>query len=272
MASRLTFRDKSGGVCYQKQLRDRYADEGAPEVDLDLKKAVVRRVSRGLAQQIILKYEWLGTLPPASLYYGLFFDTYCAGVCCFILGSVGANVNANREFGIEKNEIAYLVRGANVHWSPKGANSKLVTYSCKLLAKQTKARLVIAYSDTDAGEVGTIYQACGWTYVGRTGAPGQIVAPNGRIYDIRNVSTWARQRGVSWVTMRDRLVEAGWREQPTNPKHKYVCVLNKGDRELLERVASMSKPYPKRGQGETDSAPCHQHGNWGRTSHLSAPE
>jgi len=254
LASRLTFRDKAADIAWQKQLRDKYLEEGAPDIDLDLKTATVKRITRTLAKQIILKYEWLGTLPPSSLYYGLFFGEYCAGVVCYVLGSVGANVNAHSEFGIDRDEMIYLVRGANVHWSPKGANSKLVSISLNLIGKTTGAKLAIAYSDTDAGEIGTIYQACNWTYVGKTGAPGQIVAPNGRIYDIRNVSSWAKQRKVSWQFMRDALVKNGWFEQPTNPKHKYVYVIDKSDKRLTKLVEEMRQPYPKRGRGETDSA------------------
>ena len=245
--SRLTFRDQADAICYQKQKRDQYLDEGTPPVkSLDLKSANVRSVSRDLAKQIILKYEWLGTLPPCSLYYGLFFGLYCAGVVCYILGAVGANRSAHTEFEIERDELAYLVRGANVHWSPKGANSKLVSVSLRLIGKETKSKLAIAYSDTDAGEIGTIYQASNWVYIGKTGAPGQIVAPNGRIYDIRNVSTWAKQRRVTWVKMRDDLVAAGWREQDTNPKYKYVYIIDRKDKRLVERINDMSKPYPKR--------------------------
>ena len=85
--SRLVFRGKCDGVAWQKQIRDKYISEGTPDVPhLDVKKAIVRPVTRNLAKQIILKYEWLGTLVPAQLYYGIFFGNYCAGVTCVSLG------------------------------------------------------------------------------------------------------------------------------------------------------------------------------------------
>ena len=59
-----TFRDVvTDGVCHQKRTRDQYNHLGAPPVELNLKKARVQRVSRNVATQIILKYEWLGTIP-----------------------------------------------------------------------------------------------------------------------------------------------------------------------------------------------------------------
>lgn len=131
--SRLTFRDPAQEVAWQKQLRDRYLGEGIPPVPhLDLKRAEVRLVKRKLAEQIILKYEWLGTLPSGCThFFGIFFGMYCAGVTCISVGSGGANIYAHKEFRISRHELAYLARGANVHWSPKGANSKLVSISCK---------------------------------------------------------------------------------------------------------------------------------------------
>lgn len=248
--SRLTFRKNIGGTCWQKQLRDKHLDEGTPPVpSLDLKTAVVRPVGRKLAEQIILKYEWLGTLPPFSQhYFGLFFGLYCAGVTCVGIGAgVSANPNMHKEFNLNGiDEMAYLIRGANVHWSPPGANSKLVSWTCKLLARDTKAKLIIAYSDTDAGEIGTIYQACNWAYIGLGASTRQWVAPNGRIYDQKYAYDLSRKQGVTRAVARDALKMAGWREQNSNPKHRYVCILDKGNKPLTRLIESINMPYPKR--------------------------
>lgn len=246
--SRLTFRNEAGAVAWQKQLRDHYEAEGVPPVPhLDTGRAMVRPVSRKLAEQIVLKYEWLGTMAPGCNYfYGLFFGMYCAGVCCFSVPYLGANANAHKEFLIDRYELAYLARGANVHWSPPGANSRLVARACKLLSKETGAKLVIAYSDVDAGEIGTIYQACNWVCVGRGSSTMQIVAPNGRIYDQKYISNNAKRQGVGRAVMRRALISAGWREQASNPKWRYVCILDKSDKKLAALVASKAQPYPKR--------------------------
>lgn len=246
-ANRLTFRDKAGGICWQKQLRDKYLDEGAPNVDLSLKTAIVRRVSRKLAEQVILKYEWLGTMAPGTNYfYGLFFGSYCAGVVCFGVGSGGANINAHMPFKIEREKFAYLARGANAHWSPNGANSKLVSWACKLLHKTTGVKLVIAYSDTDAGEIGTIYQACNWDYIGLGTRNKQWIAPNGRVYDWKHQRNLARSRNTTGVKVAEVLRGKGWSQQLSSPKHRYVYILDKKDKALVDRVERMRQPYPKR--------------------------
>lgn len=225
--------------------------EGTPPVPhLDVKRAVVRPVSRRMAEQIILKYEWLGTMAQTGYHYGIFYGDYCAGVCCVAAGAATGGVNTHQLFRIKASELGVLARGACVHWAPKGTNSKLVAWTCKLVARDLNLKLLIAYSDTDAGEVGTIYQACNWTYIGRGDSTTQFIAPNGRIYDQKVVYDTRRKHGklktVTWTEQRDAMLANGWKTQPSNPKHRYVYVLDKPDKALVARVDAMKQPYPKR--------------------------
>lgn len=241
----------TGESAWQKQLRDRYNAEGLPpglKPDMiDLKKAVARRVHQRVARQVILKYEWLGTCPSCTAYYGLFFGDYCSGVTCVKVGSVGANMSANKEWGIEMKDLAYLIRGANVHWSPPGANSKLVSLTSRLLKKDfPNLKLIIAYSDTDAGEVGTIYQACSWVCVGRGAAMWEYLAPDGRTYNMILAYDLARNRGGTRDQWHEKLLADGYKVQETNPKWRYVNVLDRSDQALLDIVESKRVPYPKR--------------------------
>ena len=247
--SRSTFRNAAGDVAWQKQLRDRYEAEGVPPVPhLEVKRAIVRPVSRKLAEQIILKYEWLGAMAQTGYHYGIFYGNYCAGVCCVAAGPATGGVNSHLEWGIERRQLAILARGACVHWAPPGSNSKLVSWTCKLLTKAIGAKLVIAYSDTDAGEIGTIYQACNWTCVGRGASTTQWIAPNGRIYDQKLPYDMRRRDGFTKprAAYVRSLRQSGWTEQQSNPKYRYVYVLDKSDNALIDRVESMRQPYPKR--------------------------
>lgn len=271
--SRLMFRDVAGDVAWQKQIRDHYVSEGVPPVPhLSVKRAIVRPVSRKVAKQIILKYEWLGTMAQTGIHYGIFFGLFCAGVTCIAAGGGTGGVNAHREFGIKSGELATLARGACVHWAPGGTNSKLVSWTCRLLPKDTSAKLVLAYSDTDAGEIGTIYQACNWVCIGRGASVAQFVAPNGRIYDQKIVYDIRRKKGtigrVSWTDQRDALLDAGWKQQMSNPKWRYVYVLDRSDKRLVDLVESKRVPYPKRETcaGSVDgNAPTNQAGDGGST-------
>jgi len=246
--SRLTFRDKQPEVCWQKLKRDQHNDEGLPPVPhLDVKRAEVRKVSRHLAEQIIFKYEWLGTMATTNFHYGIFFGDYCAGVCCVSAnGAGGANVYAHKEFNLGQGELAYLGRGACVHWAPKGTNSKLISWTCRLIGKDTKAKIIIAYSDTDAGEIGTVYQACNWVYIGKGSSTKQWVSPGGRIYDQKHPSNIKQRKGGTRAYWVQQLKREGWKEQLSNPKHKYVFVIDKSDKALTQLVESKRQPYPKR--------------------------
>jgi len=267
---RSTFREVQEGVAWQKALRDRYLAEGTPPVEhLDLGRAVVRRVSRAFAEHIILKYEWLGTMAPTSVHYGIFFGDACAGVTCVGVNGVGtAGALKHKEFGIERSEFCTLARGACVHWAPTGTNSKLVAWTIRLLGKETKSKTLIAYADTDAGEIGTIYQACNWVYLGRTMRRPELVSPHGRALNIKLLGDLAKQNHVPFAEMRKALEAKGWKLQPSNTKHKYIAILDKKDRALVERIEGMRLPYPKRGdetRGESKDgvAPGHQPGEGG---------
>ena len=43
-----------------------------------------------------------------------------------------------------------------------------------------------------------------------------------------------------------KLLGKGWKRQKSNPKHKYVYLLDKKDKALRRRIEAMRQPYPKR--------------------------
>ncbi len=248
--SRLTWREPAADVCYQRQVRDQLAEtEPVPDVALDLKAARVRPVSRAIAEQIILKYEWLGTMAQTRHHFGIFFEQYCGGVCCVGINCTGGP--AHKPFGIGAPELGFLARGACVHWAPSGTNSKLISWTSRLLRLNApEIKVLIAYADTDAGECGTVYQASNWIYIGQTSGGVQLVSPLGRIMDAKMPSDVARKHGRRLGARRADVVKLlkaeGWREQPCNPKYRYCRVLDTEDRQLVDRVAAMQRPYPKR--------------------------
>jgi len=250
--TRRTFNPVSADVCWQKQLRDRFEADPRPTRDLPLSSSIVRPVSRALASQIILKYEWLGTMTRTVEHYGLFWGSWCAGVTCFGFNVVGGT-SVPAMFKLAHDEVIFLARGACVHWAPSGANSRLVSLSCRLLARRSRAKLVVAYSDVDAGEIGTIYQACNWVYIGAGASTQQWVTPSGRrVFDAKLagniVYTWRRKLhpDAQRADVVERLRAAGWTQQHSSRKHRYVYVLDRRDRALVARIEQMSRPYPKR--------------------------
>ena len=261
MTDRHTFRPiVAGEAAWQRQLRDRYAADPAPAIDLDLRSTRVRPVTRETALRVILRYEWLGTLPPVQRYFGIFFGPYVAGVTAVAVGNGTAGAFTSMQYGIERTELATLTRGACVHWAPPGTNSRLVSWTVRLLRElDPRVKLVVAYADSEAGEIGTIYQAAGWTYIGPGATVIEWVSPSGKVFNTRAMGPTSHDggkvvaRGWSPTAGKNRtrkteeaLLAAGWRKQTSNRKHRYVALVDRDDADLTRRIAAMRLPYPKR--------------------------
>jgi hypothetical protein len=236
--------------CHQRLIREEQERADPRPVEPTLDGAVVEVITREEAEAVILKYEWLGTMPKVGLaYYGLRVASgEIAGVACF---GKGMGTQA-RDFCGEgmRDSVICLERGACVHWAHPHSGSFLVARACKLASRDHGWRAFYAYSDEEAGEIGTIYQACNWVYVGQ--APGRtskhrsrFTAPDGTVLSSRVMrALLARTYGVG--TIQDHwpnLEWAGWTRDREIGKHKYIHFTDKGMRKLL---VYPTLPYPKR--------------------------
>jgi hypothetical protein len=166
-------------VAHQRIIRDRRRDEDLDvnlfgryweNLNRDIKNARVEQISRELAKEIIMKYEWLRSMPAISLLcYGIFFDNHLGGAVVYSPEYI-ENLGVWDEYGYT-GKIILLSRGACVHWAHPHSASKLISNSIKMLPE--KYRVVTATVDRDAGEIGTIYQACNFYYVGVMSAGGR---------------------------------------------------------------------------------------------------
>jgi len=142
-----------------------------------------------------------------------------------------------------------LARGACVHWTPPGSASKLIASALKLLKEDDpNVRVVIAYSDTDAGEIGTVYQATNWYYIGN-GCRQTVNYYNeqlGRTFDERVLHKLKLKWNCTRPEVRARLAKEGWVKKPKAIKHKYIFILatKKERKQILSHVTV--QPYPKR--------------------------
>ena len=54
------------------------------DIDVDIKKSVVKPVERKQAQEVIEQYEWLGCMPAMVKYcFGIFFENNLGGVVVY---------------------------------------------------------------------------------------------------------------------------------------------------------------------------------------------
>lgn len=247
---------------HQRIIRENHVDKDAhnlfgaywEELDLSPEKSEVREVTWAEAKYIIEEYEWLGTMPTGGfLNVGLYIDGALAGVECF------TNVKAGSHYSYMNEPATLLARGACVHWAPKWANSYLVSKAIKILERHYdgEPRYVMAYSDWDAGEIGTIYQAVSWTYLGHRYRP-EWRSPDGQRYDpayhrIRAMQVdpnykFRKKIEKKYVEQeKQKMLDEGWYRSKTM-RGTYITVIGyKGKRkkELQKKIKPLAQPYPK---------------------------
>lgn len=231
--------------CHQRKIREEQARLN-PRPVVPLTGCYVDFISKAEAKKIILKYEWLGTMGKAEHCVGLLSpDKEILGVACF--GQANGTKSHN-VCGEEYKDITIcLERGTCVHYAHEHAGSFLVSRACKFLVEHTEYRIFFAYSDHEAGEIGTIYQACNWHYLGIS--PGR--AGNYRLM-IRDLVTGeefstrtARNRGLYMANIN---LNPRYSVRKHMDKGKYVwCEGNKHDKkEFRNKLVHPIQKYPKR--------------------------
>lgn len=251
MESRQTYRKKQTITAWQYKIRLQKEKEykNKPKfwknANLNLKKAIIKKVERKTAEKIILDYEWLGDMAITNLYYGIFFDNYVGGVIC--INTNGVCPNNGKAFNIKDNELSYFARGACAFWTPKGTASKLLSYATKL-ERERGAKVCIGYADTDAGEYGTVYQASNWLCLGKQKNNSYQYCKNNKIVDSRSVSQYAKRNKVSIKRYEQELKKNGWDKQKTNHKYRYIKILAKNNDydKIYNKIKGLITKYPKR--------------------------
>lgn len=248
--------------CHQKIIREKLLEQDIENnnlwwnnINLSSSNAKVKIITYQQAKKIIEEYEWLGTMPKgAFLCTGLFFDNYLAGVEVFIENKAG------KKYTLFNEPTTCLARGCCVHWCPTWGSSYLIAKSLKLLAEYYKGepRYVVAFSDWEAGEIGTVYQACNWVYIGHQNYF-FWVDPNGKKYDKghhRNIAMtidkefkYKKKVNIEIANqIKQDLLNEGWKYREKLIRGRYATVIGingKRKRELIKKLKENSKPYPK---------------------------
>jgi len=150
------------------------------------------------------------------------------------------------------------------------------------MVKHTEFRFFTAYSDPDAKELGTIYQACSWAYLGQTSGTKHKYFIEGKGWkgdkafsERSSFVRYAKELGYEWKPeWRTPKNKVNWSAIPVEvavklkqmakdkkaqckkriaaPKHKYVYVMGRGKKEtkrlrklLLKNNPKLPLDYPK---------------------------
>ena len=230
------------------------------------------------ATNFIKRYEWLGTIGSYPTHW---FTARYRGVLGGVI--IMSMPNAfSKLLGEDTNKVERLIaRGASASWCPFNLGSKFLMWAIKWMVHNTEYRLFTCYSDPQAKELGSIYQALNFYYLGQnSGTTIRCINPYNsnviissrafratRMYkqyanDLNIVwqKNWSNEHSMIWDNVPDE-IEKQLRdyskemykksEKITFPsKHKYAFVLGRDKKEtkvLRKKFESLNKiyPYPK---------------------------
>lgn len=228
------------------------------------------------AKEFITRHEWLGRMGPWPTHiFTARYNGILAGVVVMDMP-----ITYSKLVGENTRKIERLIsRGACISWSPKNLASALIMFAIRWMTKNTRFRVFIAYSDPEAKELGTIYQACNFFYLGQKfGTKYQYQNSAGRWVSDRAFrcrsayKRIAKELMIEWnpdwqtgnsvhfdrmpteiavaiKTMSKELLQASPR-RTVIPKHKYAYILGKtkGETKRLKKVFFGLNPmldYPK---------------------------
>lgn len=163
------FKYKLIDISHQKIAKDRYIKKDLEELNFNPSTIKVTDFIFGkekLSSEIIAfisKYEWLGSV--GNIPKWVFTARYD--------GKLGGVILVNDPNGFsnllgKKNEKleALIQRGCSSSWAPRNLGSWLIMKSLKWMVTNTPKRFFTGYSDPRANEVGFIYQACNFDFLG----------------------------------------------------------------------------------------------------------
>ena len=233
-------------VAHQRRIRDREAALDPRPIMGSLEGCAVAQIPFAEAKALITRYEWLGSMPPgARACYGLKDpDGELVGVVVF---GPPPSPESRDLCGPQHRELTIcLARGACVHWAHPHAASFMISRACKLAAAEFGWRVFYAYADPMAGEIGTVYQACNWRYLGVGADRGK---GRWRFFNRRDLR-WRSDRMLSRRKLKVAEVRAhpDWIAEWTPDKGRYAWFegTRREKRTLKRALKYAPQAYPKR--------------------------
>jgi len=224
-------------------------------------KIVVDKDKQKEMKTFIEKHEWLGNLSQYTTHwFGAYYKNILSGVILFNVPNAFSKLLGENTKNLER----LISRGACISWSPKNLASALLMFSIKYMVKNTQYRLFSAYADPTAKELGTIYQACNFYYLGKKyGTTKRYINPyTGKLVSdryfrqktaykkyaqelgIKWEKNWQYKTGINWDNIPDDIEKQlryfAKNKQKTSDsfdfpsKHKYVYVLGKNKTETKQ--------------------------------------
>lgn len=228
--------------CYQYQRRlDTYeedkkkynwTDEDIKNIDLD--EFIFKPITgdKKEATNFIKRYEWLGTVGSyPTHWFGAYYNGILGGV--IIMGMPNA---FSKILGEKTKELERLIaRGASASWCPMNLGSKFLMWCIKWMVNNTQYRLFTCYSDPQAKEKGSIYQALNFFYLGqKSGTSIRCVNP----YNKDKIMTDRAFRSSAFYKRYAKDLGIVWQK---NWNNKHIILWENMPNDIAERLRQYSK-------------------------------
>jgi len=224
--------------------------------------------------RFIEEHEWLKRMPnrPTHRFVAYLGDQIIA-VNVFGTPYSKSSLLGKDNWGLEK----LIARGASISFAPKNIGSWLIKKSINWMVQNTEFRFFSAYCDTEALELGTIYQACNFIYVGKkAGGKTEYYDPNypnrgwfsdrvarragqyrkfAKSLGIEWKKEWSTECTMNWDLMPDivqKVLKFASKDYLDKcqvkycvPKHKYIYIQGRNKKETQQLLNLFYEANPK---------------------------
>lgn len=192
------------------------------------------------------KYEHLGNPGRGVYHWGAFQEDTMVGAVSFGSACFALHRGIFSELsGRHQLRVYQLTRGGTAPFAPRFTGSWLVSQGLRNLRQLRGDSIVVAYSDRHFGEIGTIYQAANFVYLGKTDPKGQ----SDYVINGQDMSGWKVRRKFGTRDMSKlQLIDPAMIRIPLQPKFRYLFPATRKSikRRILADIAHLIRPYPTR--------------------------
>lgn len=201
-----------------------------------LKRLRVERVSPAVVRPLMADHHYLSSMPAAPRRcYGVFLEGVLLGGVVFTSGAR----NGHRLLTAARpQDVVTLARVWLSDDLPANSESRVLGVVLRDLRRTTTWKLLLSYADPQAGHVGTIYMATGWTYLGQTSEEAYVRLPDGRLHHKRSIYSKYGSNSIGHL----RATGVPARPEFVGGKHRYVYVLDPAWRWRLRAVPELTPP------------------------------
>lgn len=207
----------------------------------------VKPIEKPIAKELIIRNHYSHKWTACRYALGLFDgdETLC-GVAVYGF-PIGRRTIASiaPESDLTKDEVLELTRLWLRDEEPKNAESCFLSKTFKWLRVNTGIRILISYSDPDAGHIGTIYQASGWMYQGNS------LRKVDSFYHVVHGEKLHPRSCVAKYGTTDRkkltAIDPQYERIKIAHKHRYIFFL-RDRKKLIRHLKHPLLPFPKRNE------------------------